>query len=236
MKKIFILLAAAPLSLSAQSPLIAVDKTSAYAFQNVYDLSGKLIPSDAGFAPEGNPYIIEFFKKGIVEFSNGKQTNDLFINYNLIDNTLRFRKDSNEYIMMNAVSGFILTDTDGITYEFKNNFPAAAQKTAATFYRVLSHGSTIQLIKYISKKVVSIYNYAMPETKKTESNNEYYLYDVANKKLIKIEKSIKSIAKALPAYEQAIYKYISKNDINVKSEEQLLGLVQYLDATPIVKY
>jgi hypothetical protein len=151
MKTFFIILAIAPLSLLAQSPLMATDKTSAYPVMNMYDLSGKLIPTNISTYAEGFPYVTEFFNKGVVQFSNGVQSTGLFINYNLFDNTLRFKKDSNEYIMMDAVSGFILTDDKAVRYEFKNNFPSVEKKTAATFYQVLSQGRNIQLLKYISK-------------------------------------------------------------------------------------
>lgn len=236
MKNFFIFLVIAPLNLLAQSPLMATDKTSAYAFLNIYDLNGRLIPSsnEQTYA-EGFPYVTEFFNKGIVQFSNGVQSANLFINYNLFDNTLRFRKDSNEYIMMDAVTGFTLRDANALNYQFKNNFPAIGKKTSATFYQVLTNGTNIQLLKYSYKKIASVYHYGMNETKQIDCNNEYYVYDIANAKLVNIEKSINSIVKALPAYEKAIDKYISENGANIKKEEQLIKLIQNVGGASLNK-
>jgi hypothetical protein len=233
MKYFFIFLAFAPFSAAAQSPLTTTENKSAYAFLNMYGLNGKLIPVNAQFNSEGFPYFTESFTKGVVKFSNGIQSSDLFINYNLLDNTLRFRKDSTEYIMMDVVSAFILTDVTGVNCEFKNNFPAVAKKTKATFYQVLSDGNKIKLLKYTSKKVVSNYKYGLAETTKIESISEYYILDVANAKLIEIRKSIKSIIKALPSYTGTIDKYISKSAPDVKNDEQLVTFVKYLDLNPI---
>jgi hypothetical protein len=236
MKIIFILLVVAPFNLLAQSsPLMATDKTSVYPFLNMYDLSGKLIPTNISSYSEGYPYVTESFNKGVVEFSNGMQSTDLVMNYNLFDNTIRFKRDSNEYIMMDAVKGFVLTDSYGVKYEFKNNFPNLEKNSSATFYQVLSKGRNFQLLKHVSKKIVSTYHYGISETNKIESYNQYYLYDITNAKLIKTKKSVTSIITALPFYEKAIDRYLNQNEVNLKKEKQLIGLIEHLNSMPIDK-
>ncbi|MGI8636227.1 MAG: hypothetical protein ACR2KZ_12570 [Segetibacter sp.] len=202
------------------------------ALLDVYDITGKKVPTGREAAVEGTSMINEHFEKGVVKFKNGQQFKDVLLNLSLINNRLYFRRDSTEVIFIIPVEQFVLPVADGGKEKpsiFRSGYPAIKNLSPASFFQVLNEGSKLHLLKYRHKTVTEHYVYGGPVRNEYKLKSVLFIYKVSNNQIVEIGNNIKSLKKVLPEFEAAIDQFGLKNKIDFKKEEEIRSLVQYIN-------
>ena len=197
-----------------------------------YDLSGKPIPTGANAAIDGSTMLNEQFVKGVVKFKNGQQYKDVLLNLSLTTNELYFKNDSTTLKFFYPVDEFALTgsnEKDGKIIYFKSGFPKVGANTDGALYQVLSSGSKAYLLKYIYKTAQEHYEYGGAQKKEYVLRERYYVFDVVNHIMSEINLNGNSIKKSLPDYTGYIERYASNNKVNLKKEENIKSLIDYIN-------
>lgn len=197
------------------------------------DANGRLLPAGQSNI-EGNPYVFKKFSKGKVVFTNGVEATDTNLNYSYFDHKLYFTKDNNLYLVNLPVKSFYLENAEDpsniITKNFACGFPAVETNTLNSFYEVLGLGKVFQLLKYSYKRVKESNVYGGAPVKEYVMDNTYYIYVVADKKMIPAGSgiSIKGLKKLLPNDAAKLDELAEANKINTKNEAGLGKLMEQL--------
>lgn len=200
-----------------------------------YDLSGKPIPTGANAAIEGSAMLNEQFVKGVVKFKNGQQYKDVLLNLSLTTGELYFKKDSATLKFLYPVDEFALGENnkkDGKIIYFKSGFPRAGANTEETLYQVLAGGSKACLLKYVYKTAQEHYEYGGAQKKEYVLREKYYVYNVVNNIMSETNLNSNSIKKSLPDYIRYIDRYILNNKVNLKKEENVKLLIDFINEQP----
>jgi len=218
--------------LNAQSNVFTTaENTKNPGILDAYDLSGNAIPTGKQADVKGSPMLSEQFINGTVRFANGKLYNGV-LNLSLTENQLHFKKDNTEMLFAVEVKDFSLKlNENGKTTEayFKSGYPSIGVNTGKSFYRVLSAGSKIELLKYEYKLAEEVYHYGGPSERVYGLREKLFVYDIATQKISEIGYGAKSIKKAFPSCAEIIDKIINEKGLNLKHEEDVIQLVDALN-------
>ena len=232
MKKISTILVCLTIAVSAfsqsSSPAFihAADNAGYNPFIDEYDLSGNRIPDKSRI--QGSPMLNENWGTGSVILKNGQHFNDLNLQFSLEQNQLFFKKDSVVYLFPSPVLEFLIQfNKDGVDKKvyFKSNYPEIGKHTPDNFYEVINDGPKIQLLRYLKSKVEDQYVYNQSSKREYTVSEEWYIYDIKNNKIVKINNNEKSLLKALPNYDAQITAAIAQHNYDLKFDKDIVSLV-----------
>lgn len=214
--------------LYSSNTLMAQGVLSGDAIKNIQftDASGRLLPAGQSNI-EGTPYVFEKFTKGKVVFTNGVEASDPNLNYSYFDHKLYFTKDHSLYTVNLPVKDFFLENEEDpnniISKHFACGFPAVEMNSLTTYYEVLGQGKVYQLLKYSHKRVKESNVYGGAPVKEYVMDNTYFVYVVADKKMLPVGSSIsfKSLKKLLPNDAIKFDELAASSKINTKNDEGL---------------
>jgi hypothetical protein len=159
---------------------------------------------------------------------------DSSLNYSYFDHKLYFSKSNGLYVVNQQAKAFVLNSVDKennkVAKQFMCLFPSVDDLTPATFYEVLGKGDNFQLLKYTHKRIKETVVYGGAPTKEYVSDDLFYIYDKAAKKMLSLgsSHSLKAVKKVLPDYAAQIDALINSNKLNLKKEEDMIQLLQQL--------
>ena len=217
----------------ATLPLFAQITGNAIPSVQFADANGRLLPA-SGAGIQGTPYVFEKFSVGKVIFVNGMESVDSSLNYSYFDHKLYFSKSNGLYVVNQQAKAFVLNsvdkDNNNVSKQFMCLFPSVDDNTPATFYEVLGKGDNFQLLKYTHKRIKETVVYGGAPTKEYVSDDLFYIYDKAAKKMLSLgsSHSLKAVKKVLPEYAAQIDASINSNKLNLKKEEDMIQLLQLL--------
>lgn len=200
------------------------------------DANGRLLPA-SGAGIQGTPYVFEKFAPGKVLFVNGMESIDSSLNYSYFDHKLYFTKSNGLYLVNQQAKEFVLNSIDKennkVSKLFRCLYPNVEDNTPATFYEVLGNGDVFQLLKYTNKRIKETVVYGGAPTKEYVSDDLFYIYHKADKKMLPLgsSHSLKALKKALPNYTAQIDALVNANKFNLKKEEDVIQLLQQLKTT-----
>jgi len=202
--------------------------------QFIHDLQGKPYMEQSYTEIEGDPFLINGWADGNIDFVNGKKTT-VRVKYDLVKDVLLFQHkgDSTAMYFVDQVKGFTLTnsfinESDILPLVFSSGYPVIDAQTTTSFYQVIAGGKT-QLLRHYRKKirVDQAFNSATA-TKTFDYTDIYYLY--ADNKIIRIKPSTKSILTAMGDKQAQIQSYMKSNVVNYKSDASLAKLFNYYNS------
>jgi len=202
--------------------------------QFIHDLQGKPYMEQSYTEVEGNPFFINGWADGNIDFVNEKKTT-IRVKYDLVKDVLLFQHkgDSTAMYFVDPVKGFTLTnsfinESNMLPLVFSSGYPVIDAQTTASFYQVIA-GGKIQLLRHYRKKirVDQAFNSATA-TKTFDYTDIYYLY--ADNKIIRIKPSQKSILAAMGDKQVQIQNYMKSNAVNYKSDASLAKLFNYYNS------
>lgn len=197
------------------------------------DANGRILPAGQSII-EGTPYVFEKFGNGKVVFTNGVEATEPNLNYSYFDSKIYFTKDNSLYLVNLPVKSFYLENAEDpsniITKRFANGFPSVESNTLNSYYEVLGQGKVYQLLKYSHKRVKESNVYGGAPVKEYVMDNTYYIYVVADKKMIPAGSgiSIKGLKKLLPNDAAKLDELAEATKINTKNETGLGKLMEQL--------
>jgi len=181
----------------------------------------------------GNTKFATDWLSGNVVFKSGKQITDAELEFDVSKNELHFRQNNKAYIYAEPVkefSLFALLKNDLRAFRFKSGYPDFGRQNANTFYLVLTTGTHYELLKYLSTQVNEVFQYSSSTDRTFKIVEDWYVYDVANNKLLLLPaKNAQSLKKVLPQYEGIIEKAISEKKEKHWTEQEMIELVNEIN-------
>jgi hypothetical protein len=220
----------------ATLPLFAQITGNAIPSVQFADANGRLLPA-SGAGIQGTPYVFDKFSVGKVVFVNGMESVDSNLNYSYFDHKLYYTQKNGLYVVNQQAKSFVLNsvdkDNNNVSKQFMCLFPNVDDNTPATFYEVLGKGDNFQLLKYTHKRIKETAVYGGAPTKEYVSDDLFYIYDKAAKKMLSLgsSHSLKAVKKVLPNNATQIDALINSNKLNLKKEEDMIQLLQQLKAS-----
>lgn len=197
------------------------------------DISGA--PIEAKNSPDefkGNKYLKDAWTKGDVLQRDNKFFKDMDLKYDLLQDMLIFKNNKEDILAFKyPVKEFHLKNRgtwSTLPSIYRNGYPATEKFTKESYYEVLAEGKA-SLLKKQFKTFVDAIAYGASETKKTLIDNEFYFLFYRDK-MIKIKNPNKDIPKILADKENEIKAFIKNNNINLKSEENQIRVIDYYNS------
>ena len=182
------------------------------------------------YGTQGTPYVFTEFKKGNIHFSNMTRVSNYMMNYDCFNNQLIF-KEGNEYyviepIKINYIEFQHLPDS---TILFRQVF--LEDKKKIILMEILYEGEST-LYKYHSKAFYKAdYTGAYSrDIRYDEYEDEYTWYiDTGSEGIRRLRPKKKTVLKIMEPASAEIEQYLKKEKPDLKSDEELIRLVEYHD-------
>lgn len=208
-------------------------KSDAY-YIDVYDNSGKRIDANKYANIHGTPFLYDKWGIGSVVLNNQQEHTNMPLQFNIENNTLYFKKNDAPFTFADRVTSFRITYVDSAKNEtdvfFRSGYPDGRGYPTNFLYQVIADGDSIQYLKYLRNHIEQHVTYGSDPIQVYITTEELWLYDAKTKRMLKINKNEKSIAKALPGYADQIHQFAAANNYKLDSDQQIIELVASLNA------
>jgi hypothetical protein len=152
---------------------------------------------------EGTAFFKDGWGKGYVVLKSGRRFNDVVLQVDLYRQQVYFQHQGATYSFHEPVVEAVIQypdDTDRPERLFRTGYPSAGSHNASTVYEVLADGSRLQLLAWHGKNLVEKTNYGGAAVKQFVAETQYWLYDVASKLLVPVDKKTDlTLLSGLPA-------------------------------------
>lgn len=179
----------------------------------------------------GSPFLNAEFLAGTVQIEGGKIVTNVPVKFNIYSNVIMVQRDGDEMKLetFDLVS-YDNTGTDGSVkhYMFKQGYPEIDKRPTTAVYQVLSYGTKLHLLKYLSQKVEDVQTLGDYGRRELATTQQYYTY-VPGGEIKKIKLGKQAIVDALPAMSARIDEIIKSENLGTKSESDLTALVEALN-------
>ncbi|HEY8398908.1 MAG TPA: hypothetical protein VIK80_13280 [Flavihumibacter sp.] len=177
----------------------------------------------------GNPFACTNWYKGEVVFSNGLRSPIDQLNFDLYSNKPAFREGESMMHFKDPVKEISFVEEENgqtVKWVFRNEYPATGSQSRSFYYLLLEDGQNFHLLqlveKFVKEEMVSIGSYE----KHFEESRDWYLFDVAANKLVRIPKNKKEFNNIAGGLSPALAAYLSNNkQLNTRSEQDLRKMV-----------
>lgn len=176
----------------------------------------------------GSPYFNDQFLKGAITLEDNSVFKDILLRYDLESGQLVYKKSSTSGAMIpnGKVVGFTIEQTNGEKANFKGI--GKGSDDLVGFYQILLEGNNT-LLKKVKKKIVERVEYNTPSKTKTMSTITNYYIQNPNGEVELVKADKKSFIKVF-GRESEINDFISKQNINLKNESDMVKLVTYINS------
>lgn len=181
----------------------------------------------------GSAYFFSNYKLSSIEMSDGRKYLDIKAKLNLVESEVVF-------ISANGVEGYIgkglvsvIRFNDTVKqfvneYTFQSGFPAIDNQSSIHFYQVLCNGKLI-LLKSINKTMEERNNEMSGERyKEFVTRENWYVFQNGTMKRVKKDQAFFSALFSDKA--DAFAKYLNDNKVNFKNEDNVIKMVNFLNA------
>ncbi len=179
----------------------------------------------------GSPYMTADYQLASVAIANNKMVTSIPVKFNIFSNAIMVQKDGQELKLdfFQAVS-YDMTGNDGALKHivFKQGYPEIDNHTEESVYQVLSMGSKVHLLKFLSQKVEDAATLGDYSRREIVTTQQLYIYTPGGA-IKKIKASKQSVAEALPALSAKIDEVVAANKLNLKSEADMAELIEALN-------
>ena len=112
--------------------------------------------------------------------------------------------------------------------KIKTGFPPIDNQNQNNFYLVYAEGK-VTMVKCLLKKIIEIKNDISAENSKSFESYEFYYFFV-NNEMKRLKKDKSSVLNLFPDNRQKLEEFASSSNLNFKSSDQLVKLVEYYNS------
>lgn len=202
----------------------------------INDINGAIVPTFNAIDITGQRFLADEWNKGSVLFKKGKIADSLLLQFDLVTNTIYFKREDVMQSFLEEIEMFRFyptADNNETGLVFRSGYPAYGQQEPKTFYQVMEEGKNFHLLKYRAKKISESYVYNAPAARSYIDADAIFLFDVNTGELYKINTGKKAILKELSAYTKVIESLCKKNDWNLKTEDELKQLIREMNTIKV---
>lgn len=177
---------------------------------------------------KGSPYVFDNWSVGTVQTTKGVLDN-VDIKYSEFEDQVFFKnKEGQTMQFADPIIDFTMLykgNDKQISAHYRNGYSNIPGLNSKSFFEVLADGKC-QLLKKTTKKIKQEVVYGSTESDKNFiATNRYYIE--TPEKGILVKKDKKSILAALAGKQAELETYIKNNNIDFKSDEDLIKLITY---------
>jgi hypothetical protein len=197
------------------------------------DLRGSAVPIGNALTIEGSPYFSANWSKGTITLSNKKKYERISVKLNLhTDDVLFIAEDTkNEMI---ALKGSVLEievsdpEKNDKLVLFRSGYPSVQSNSQKTYYNVLVDGR-VSLLKQIKKTIIEEKPFNSASViQKYKTEKFYFLF--VNNSMALLKKKKDDLLNLLSAQKEKVDAFINTNKLNVKSDDDLVRIVEFYNS------
>lgn len=216
---------------SVLSILLLLFTFSIAVSQTIDDLQVKPMRLPALQEVGGSPFMTEDYQTGSVQVADDKIVTNVPVKFNIFSNAVMVQKDGQDMRLESfQVVSYDITGNDGAIKHimFKQGYPEIDNHTDKSVYQVLSMGSNVHLVKFLSQKVEDAATLGDYSRREIVTTQQLYIYTPGGE-IKRIKASKQSVVDALPALSAKIEEVVTANKLNLKSESDIAELVEALN-------
>ena len=182
------------------------------------------------YGTEGTPYVLKDFTKGDIFFSDKTAARNKLINYDCYNNRVLFKQDEVNYIVDSRKIDYIkFYPTGHSTVLFKKVFLMEQRKIV--LMKILYHKESTLYRYYYKTFREADYTGAYSQDKRYDEfidEHQWYI-EPGGAEIRRLRPKKKSILEAFKAYRNDIEQYLKNEKPDLKSDRDLIRLVEYYD-------
>ncbi len=176
----------------------------------------------------GSPYLVNDWSDGSVSLNNGKVYQNISLKYNEKDDELYFKNDKNEPMVFNDLVKSFTIQVDNRVHFYRNGYPDGLGITNKSYLDVLVNGK-VEFLKHNSKTVIDSKDYTSAVVNRRFMEiTKYYLF--ISSKIYLLKKDQKYLLSLLHDKEVEVSKLIKDNNLSMKSEADIVKIVNYYNS------
>jgi hypothetical protein len=179
----------------------------------------------------GSPFLSNEYKLGAVHISPDKVVSNVPVKFNIFSNAIMVQKDGEDMKLESVeLVSYNETGNNGTLKQIvlKMGYPEIDNHPATAIYQVLASGPRIHLVKYLSQKVEDAPTLGDYSRREIVTTQQLYVY-MPGGEMKKIKNGKQGIADALPGMSSKIDELIKAGNLNLKSENDMITLVEGLN-------
>jgi len=180
----------------------------------------------------GSPFLTTDYNMATVLTTTDKTVTEVPVKFNIYSNALMVKMDDGQELKLESFKMVTYDETaaDGTVkhYRFEQGLPEVDKNNERSVYMVVSSGSKVQLLKYISQKVEDVATLGDYSRRELVLTEQLYVY-VNGGAIKKIKASKKDLVEALPTMSARIDEIASANNLKLKSEAEIAVVVEALN-------
>ncbi len=179
----------------------------------------------------GSPFMTVDYQTGTVTVAENKTVGNIPVKFNIFSNAIMIQKDGQDLRLESfEVVSYDATENNGTIKHvmFKQGYPEIDNHTDKSIYQVLSMGTKVHLLKFLSQKVEDVPTLGDYSRREIVTTQQLYIYTPGGE-IKKIKASKQSLVEALPALSAKIDEVVAANKLNLKSESDIAELVEALN-------
>jgi hypothetical protein len=175
----------------------------------------------------GSLFMTDEYQIGSVTIAENKIASNIPLKFNIYNNAIMIEKNGQgQKLESFEIVSYNITGNDGMAKQiiFKQGYPEIDNQTDKTVYQVLSMGSKVHLLKYLSQKVEDAPTMGDYSRREIVTTEQLYIYTPGGV-LKRIKANKKSLVEALPLLSSKIEEVISSHNLNLKNESAITDLI-----------
>ena len=173
----------------------------------------------------------EDYQTGSIQIGENKIVTNIPVKFNIFSNAVMVEKDGQDMRLESfQIVSYNLTGNDGTIKHIilRQGYPEIDNHTEKSVYQVLSMGSNVHLIKFLSQKVEDAATLGDYSRREIVTTQQLYVYTPGGE-IKRIKANKQSLVEALPTLSAKIDEVVSTNKLNLKSESDIAELVEALN-------
>ena len=179
----------------------------------------------------GSPFLTSDYQNGTVELGQGRVVSGVSVKFNTFNNAILVLKNGQDLKLdFFELVSYELPDGKGETrhFIFKAGYPSIDNHSDNSIYQVLSTGSKVHLLKYITQKIEESSIMGDFGRREIVTTEQLYLYFPGGE-MKRRKPGKQSIIDALPGMAEKIEEIATKNKLKLKSESEITTLIDELN-------
>ncbi|MEO6611499.1 MAG: hypothetical protein ABIT05_05180 [Chitinophagaceae bacterium] len=180
----------------------------------------------------GSPFLTTDYNMATIQTSTNKIVTDVPVKFNIYSNAVMVKMDDGQELKLEdfKVVSYDETAADGTVkhFRFEQGLPEVDNHSEKSVYQLVSSGSKVQLLKYVSQKVEDVATLGDYSRRELVLTEQLYVY-VPGGTIKRIKASKKDLLEALPSMSAKIDEIASANNLKLKNEAEIAVLVEALN-------
>ena len=207
-------------TLSSTTAFSQTEDVTREEIRNLLEGSESVIIVEQQTETIGSPYLYEDFRTGRVTLQNGRQTEEISMNYNIYENRVEYLSNSTILaIPSQGIQEFTFT-SQGQTATFKKGFSSRGLDPDE-FVLVLSEGDVTALYKYEKnfQEAVATYGTAVQRDEYID-NTRFYVHTNGETERIR-RLNERNLIRALNSHQDEMREFIDSQNLDLESPRDL---------------